>query len=239
MKVAFANEIARLSDAYGANAPTVSDGIGLDDRIGRAFLDAGPGIGGSCLPEQAVALDAVARSMGVAAPLIGSVATANDVHQREVVRRLASFLGVDLEAEPGGLRGRRIALLGLAFKANTDDVRQSAALAIAAALRAAGAHVVGTDPRAIAPAQRADAELDVADEPVAAAQGADAIIVVTEWGEYRSLDWQAIAAGMKGDLVYDTRAIVDPTGVRAAGLRLERLGRPQRAAIPVGPGSAS
>jgi UDPglucose 6-dehydrogenase len=239
MKVAFANEIARLSDAYGANAPTVSDGIGLDDRIGRAFLDAGPGIGGSCLPEQAVALDAVARSVGVAAPLIGSVATANDVHQREIVRRLASFLGVDLEAEPGGLRGRKVALLGLAFKANTDDVRQSAALAIAAALRVAGATVVGTDPRAAAQAKRTDPDLEVVDRPEDAVAGADAVLVVTEWAEYRTLDWEGLAKGMRGDLVYDTRAVVDVAAIRAAGLRLERLGRPHRAAVPMGPGTDS
>lgn len=238
MKVAYANELARLCDAFGANAPVVSDGIGMDERIGRAFLDAGPGIGGSCLPEQAVAMAAVASSVGVAAPLIGSLATSNDVHQREIVRRLADYLGVGLDTDATGLRGRRIALLGLAFKANTDDVRQSAALAIAAALRDAGAAVVATDPRAAAAARRADPALEIADDPVAAARHADAVLVVTEWAEYRTLDWAAIAAAMRGDLVYDTRAIVDAGAVKSAGLRLERLGRPQRP-VAMGPGTSS
>src|SRR5262249_872375 len=115
MKVGFANELARLCDAFGANAALVADGIGLDDRIGRSFLDAGPGIGGSCLPEQAIAIQAVARSVDVSAPLLSAIAPANDQHQREISRRLATFLGVDLNATPAGLAGKRIAMLGLAF----------------------------------------------------------------------------------------------------------------------------
>ncbi len=226
MKVAYANELARLCDVFGANAPIVADGMGLDDRIGRSFLDAGPGFGGSCLPEQAVALDAIARVAGVAAPLIGSVARSNEVHQDAIATRLASLLGGAAGSSAGaGLVGRRIAVLGLAFKANTDDVRMSPAMAIAADLRALGAEVVATDPRAAGPAQRADPELVVAGSPLEAARDADAVLVVTEWADYRTLDWPAIAEAMRGDLVYDTRAIVDPETVRSAGLRLERLGR--------------
>lgn len=225
MKVAYANELARLCDAFEANAPVVADGLGLDERIGRAFLDAGPGFGGSCLPEQAVALAGIAAAAGVPAPLIGAVARSNDVHQRAIASRLAALLGADLAQDATGLRGRRIALLGLAFKANTDDVRQSPALAIAAALRAAGATVAATDPRATGPARRADPDLEIAADPLAAAREADAALVVTEWPDYRTIDWRAMAEAMRGDLVYDTRAIVDPDAVRAAGLRLERLGR--------------
>jgi UDPglucose 6-dehydrogenase len=225
MKIAYANELARLCDAFGATAPLVSDGLGLDERIGRSFLDAGPGFGGSCLPEQAVALASIAAIAGVSSPLIDAVAISNGVHQRAIVDRLEALLTGD-DAGGEALRGRRIALLGLAFKANTDDVRQSPALAIAAELRAAGADVVGTDPRAGISATRADPALDVVTSPLDAAAGADAVLVVTEWPEYADLDWQAIAGEMRGDLVYDTRDVADPAAVAAAGLRLERLGRP-------------
>jgi UDPglucose 6-dehydrogenase len=222
MKIAYANELARLCEAFGANASLVADGMGLDDRIGRAFLDAGPGIGGSCLPEQAVALASIAKGAGVAAPLIRSVSQSNDVHRAEIVRRLEELL-------PTGLRGARVAVLGLAFKANTDDVRQSPALAIVELLRESGAIVVGTDPRAAATARRADPSLVVAQSVPDAVSGADAVLITTEWQEYRSLDWRALAARMRGSIVFDTRAIVDPVTVTAAGLQLERLGRPRKA----------
>jgi UDPglucose 6-dehydrogenase len=228
MKVAYANELARLCDAFGADASVVADGLGLDTRIGRAFLDAGPGIGGSCLPEQAVALAGITARAGVPSPLIDAVAISNTTHQRAIAARLGKLL--DASDAPAidreGLRGARIGLLGLAFKANTDDVRQSPALAIAAELRAAGATVAATDPRAGARAARADRNLEVVASPEAAAAGADALVVVTEWAEYAGLDWQTLAGSMRGDLVYDTRGVVDASAVTAAGLRLERLGRP-------------
>jgi len=220
MKIGYANELARLADAFGATASIVADGLGLDERIGRSFLDSGPGFGGSCLPEQAVALARIADAAGVPAPLIEAVAVSNRTHQRAIVARLASLL------EPAGLAGKRIALFGLAFKANTDDVRESPALAIAAELRAGGAEVVGTDPRAGAHAQAVDPRLELAPSPDAAAAGADAVLVVTEWPVYTSLDWKAIAGAMRGNLVYDTRNVVDGSDVVRAGLRLERLGRP-------------
>jgi UDPglucose 6-dehydrogenase len=123
------------------------------------------------------------------------------------------------------MTGARIALLGLAFKAGTDDVRDSPALALAAEARAIGAAVVGYDPRAAGAACHADVDLEVADTPLDAAHGADAMIVATEWPEFRAIDWIAIRAGMRGDLVYDTRNIVDVAAARAAGLRVEVLGR--------------
>lgn len=220
MKIAYANELARLSDAFGATAAVVADGLGLDERIGRAFLDAGPGFGGSCLPEQAVALASIADRAEVPAPLIDAVAVSNGTHQRAIVSRFASLL------DPPDLNGKRIALFGLAFKANTDDVRESPALAIAAELRAAGAEVVGTDPRAGSHAQAADSLLQVAATPAAAARDADGILITTEWAEYAELDWKPIAGVMRGDIVYDTRSVVNAAAVSAAGLRLESLGRP-------------
>ena len=223
MKVAYANELARLCDAFGADAPVVADGLGLDGRIGREFLDAGPGVGGSCLPEQAAALSTIAAGAGVPAPLIDSVAASNRTHQAAIVTRLADTLAGHAGAT---LEGRAVGLFGLAFKANTDDVRESPALAIAGRLRDLGATVTATDPRAGTNASLVDPGLALADSPAAAAAGVDAILVLTEWAEYRTLDWSAIAAAMRGSLVFDTRAVVDVEAVAAAGLRLERLGRP-------------
>ena len=219
MKVGYANELARLSEAAGADVRAVADGVGLDVRIGRAFLDAGPGFGGSCLPEQAIALAAEAARSAVDAPLIDAVGQSNHTHQVAIVQRVQRLLG-------GSLRDSRIAVFGLAFKANTDDVRESPALAIIRLLRAAGASVISTDPRAIARARLAEPTLDVAPDPASAASGADAILIATEWPEYRSLAWAPIAAAMRGDLVFDTRTVVDAPAVAAAGLRLATLGRP-------------
>jgi UDPglucose 6-dehydrogenase len=158
----------------------------------------------------------------------------NAVHQREIVTRLETLLG-----GPGSLVGRRIAQLGLAFKADTDDVRESPALALAANLRAAGAEVLTHDPRAERRALQADPALLIAPTALEAMLGAEAVVVVTEWAEYGAIDWVAAAAAMRGTLVYDTRGIVDVEAAGRAGLRVERLGRPgagagQVAAVPAG-----
>jgi len=221
MKIQYANEMARVADATGADIEAVTAGIGLDARIGRAFMRPGPGIGGSCLPEQAIAIALQTAALDVEAPLLSSVHRSNAVHQREIVRRLETLLG-----GPGSLAGRRIAQLGLAFKADTDDVRSSPALALAANLRAAGAEVVSHDPRAERRARLADPALLIVPTAVDAMRNADAVVVATEWAEYGSLDWTAAAAVMHGTLVYDTRGVVDVEAARVAGLRVERLGRP-------------
>ncbi len=217
-KIAFANELARICDATGADVDLVTAGVGMDDRIGKAFLSAGPGIGGSCLPEQTVALPLLSARLGIPTPLIDAVSRSNVSHQQAVVGRLGALLG-----EPLG--GARVALLGLAFKAGTDDVRESPALAIARELHAAGTSVSGYDPRAADTAHRADASLEIAPDPVSAARDAAAVVIATEWPEFRSVDWGAMRAAMRGDLVYDTRNVVDRSAVAAAGLRLEILGR--------------
>jgi len=221
MKISFANELARVADATGANVDEVIAGIGLDGRIGTAFMQPGPGVGGSCLPEQAVAIALETVALDVEAPLLSAIHGANAVHQRQIVARLEGLLG-----GPGSLKGRRIGLLGLAFKANTDDVRESPALALAANLRAAGAVVLAHDPRAEDRARLADPLLNVAPTPLEAVTGADAVVVATEWADYADLDWPAMAAAMRGTLVYDTRAVVDIEAAGAAGLRVVRLGRP-------------
>ena len=220
-KISFANELARVADATGADIEAVLVGIGLDSRIGSAFLRPGPGIGGSCLPEQAVAIALATAALDVETPLLSAVHRSNAVHQHQIVARLETLLG-----GPGSLAGRRIALLGLAFKAETDDVRESPALAMAAKLRAAGAEVLAHDPRAERRARLADPLLAVTATPLEALLDADAVVVATEWDDYRTIDWEAGAAAMRGTLIYDTRGVVDVEATRAAGLRLERLGRP-------------
>jgi UDPglucose 6-dehydrogenase len=218
-KVTFANELARICDAIGADVGTVVDGIGSDDRIGRRFLDPGPGIGGSCLPEQALALALQAGGRGAETPLIDSVTRSNEAHQDGIARRILDRVGVN-----GSLAGRRIAVLGLSFKANTNDVRYSPALALARRLREAGAAVAGYDPRAGERARLADPLLTVVDDLVHALHGADAVLIATEWPDFRRIDWNEGARAMRGNLVFDTRAIVDPHAVRAAGLDYEALG---------------
>ncbi len=224
-KIAFADELARLCDSIGADVSVVVDGIGSDPRIGRSFLEPGPGFGGSCLPEQSEAMAVEASSRNLRAPLFAAIAASNTTHREEIVTTLASYL-------PDGLPGARIALLGLAFKANTDDVRQSPALHLAAALRARGARAIGYDPVAERTARRADPDLETAPSAADAATEADAVLVVTEWREFGALDWAELAGRMRGDLVYDTRRCVDATAVRAAGLRYVPLGR---AAVAVQP----
>ena len=239
-KIAFANELARICEAYGGDVRLVADGIGMDDRIRRGALNAGPGFGGSCLPEQAVALSELAAARRVATPLIDAVTRSNLTHQDEIVTRVASLLRAPADGSLGdGLRpdrrlaGRRIALLGLAFKARTDDVRASPAIALGKRLRAAGATVAATDPHAGPRALAADPELTVVESVGAAVDGADAVLVATEWPEYGSIDWASVARRMAGDLVYDTRAIVDRDAVVAAGLRLVSLGgREERVPAP-------
>lgn len=219
LKIGFANELARLADAIGADVEVVTEGLGFDPRIGPAFLRPGPGFGGSCLPEQAIAIGTETRLRGIETELLAAVGRVNATHQRALVARLETLLG-------GSLEGRCIALFGIAFKADTDDVRESPALALAQELRAAGARIVAHDPRAEANARAADPQLVTADAPESAADGADAIVVATEWAAYRSVDWSAVAARMRGRLVFDTRAIADGAAVEAAGLRYVPLGRP-------------
>jgi UDPglucose 6-dehydrogenase len=218
MKIGFANELARLADALGAEIDVVVDGMGLDPRIGRGFLSPGPGYGGSCLPEQAGAIGREVEERAVPSELLTALGRINDTHQRAIVDRLGDRLD--------GLAGRRVAILGLAFKAGTDDVRHAPGLAIAARLRERGATVAGHDPQAGGTAAAADPALAIAADPVGAAADADAVVIATEWPEYRSLDWTHLARAMRGRLVLDLRAIADAEAVREAGLDYLALGRP-------------
>jgi UDPglucose 6-dehydrogenase len=220
VKVGFANELARLAAATGANIAQVVDGIGMDGRIGRGFMTPGPGFGGSCLPSQARALPMFARSAEVDAPILDAVDRSNTIQARWVVDTA--------ERAAGGLAGRRVALLGLTFKQGTDDVRESPALAIAHELAQRGAFVVGHDPAAPAAWQPTTSDgkvIDRVDTPVEAACAAVAVIVATDWPEYRALDWNRIAVDMSGTTVVDTRGAVDTAAASAAGLAVLVHGR--------------
>jgi UDPglucose 6-dehydrogenase len=222
-KITFANEISRLTAATGADAQAVVDGMGLDSRIVRSFLSPGPGFGGSCFPSQARALPRLAASYGVRTPLMDAIWPSN-VNQ-------ADWLLDGLERAAGRpLAGMHVALLGLTFKAGTDDLRESPAIRLGQALLARGARVVAFDPVSAAAGTALLAALapggDVVSAPsaTAACDGADAVVVATEWPEFATLDWAAVAPTMTGDVVVDGRRIVDLGAARAAGLRVLALG---------------
>jgi UDPglucose 6-dehydrogenase len=211
-KISFANELAELCDAFGADVTTVVDGMSYDGRIGGAFLKAGVGFGGSCLPNQVTMTIKTANAVGVQTPLLAAVESVNDRRRVQVVERAEVLLG-------GSVRGRHVALLGLTFKPDTDDLRDAPALDIARGLLAAGATVVAFDPMPTA-RQRSAAlipGLQVVDAPSAALDGADIAILVTEWRELLELDWAEVGARMRQRVVVDGRNVL-------AGERLSELG---------------
>jgi len=215
-KISFINEIANVCEETGANVLEVARGVGLDERIGPKFLSAGIGYGGSCFTKDVSALKLLAANSGYHFQLLGSVIEVNELQKRRVVAKLARHLGV--------LAGARIGLLGLAFKPNTDDMRGASSLVLAARLAAEGAHVRAYDPIATAEALRVMPELDCAQRVEDALEGADAVVLVTEWPELVALDWQKVAAAMAGNVVIDGRNALDPVAVRAAGLIYEGIG---------------
>ena len=220
-RISFMNELARLAEAVGADIEEIRRGIGSDPRIGPKFLFAGAGFGGSCFPKDLHALLHTGREHGVPLAILSAVDQVNEHQKHALARRvLAHFGSLD-----GRLDDRRIAVWGLAFKPQTDDIRESPALAVIAGLRAAGAQVAGYDPVAGPRIREALGDaIDLAEDPYTAAAGADAVVLVTEWPEFLSLDWQAVAQLMAGDVVIDGRNALDPAAVRAAGLRYEGVG---------------
>ena len=222
-KVTFANEISRLAAAMGADAGAVVDGMGLDKRIGRSFLSPGPGFGGSCFPSQARALPRLAHRHGLQTPLMDAVWTSN-VGQAE-------WLIDGLERAAGRkVAGMRVALLGLTFKAGTDDLRESPAIRLGRALLGRGASVMAFDPVARAAGIDALRGAETAESAATACRGADAVVVATEWPEFGTIDWAGIAPTMAGELVVDGRRIVDGPAAAAAGLRVISLGVEARGA---------
>ncbi len=212
-RLTFANALANVCEAVGADVVDVIHGIGLDHRIGPHFLQPGPGYGGSCFPKDTAALIAVAQDAGYDFQLLKSVIEADHAQRRRVAEKVRQAAG-------GGLHRRRVAMWGVAFKAGTDDVRESPALRIARFLQADGAEVVAYDPEA------ASDELIMAPDPLAAVSEADVLLVTTEWPEFLTVDMADVAKLMKGHRVVDARNLLDPKAVRAAGLDYWGLGRP-------------
>ncbi|MGD0980050.1 MAG: UDP-glucose/GDP-mannose dehydrogenase family protein [Solirubrobacteraceae bacterium] len=217
-KISFINEIANVCEETGANVLDVARGVGLDDRIGPKFLQAGVGYGGSCFTKDVSALKLLAANSGYHFQLLGAVIEVNELQKRRVVAKLQRHLG--------NLAGKRIAVLGLAFKPNTDDMRGASSLVLAARLAAEGAHVRAYDPIAEDEAKKVMPELDCADSALDVVSEADAVVLVTEWAEFLSLDWDDVAARMSGKLVIDGRNALDPVVLDAAGLTYEGIGRP-------------
>jgi UDPglucose 6-dehydrogenase len=216
-KISFINEIANVCEETGANVLDVAKGVGLDDRIGPRFLQAGVGYGGSCFTKDVSALKLLAANSGYHFQLLGAVIEVNELQKRRVVAKLQRHLGE--------LAGKRIGVLGLAFKPNTDDMRGASSLVLAARLEAEGALVRAYDPVAEAEARKIMPQLDYANSTLEVVADADAVVLVTEWPEFLSLNWQAVAAAMRGTLVIDGRNALDPEAVRAAGLSYEGIGR--------------
>jgi UDPglucose 6-dehydrogenase len=216
-KISFINEIANVCEEVGADVVEVARGMGLDARIGPKFLHAGLGYGGSCFTKDVSALKLLAGNSGYHFQLLNAVIEVNELQKRRVVSKLQKHLGA--------LAGRRVALLGLAFKPNTDDMRGASSLVLAARLKAEGAHVRAFDPIAEAQARKLMPQLDYASGALDAIADADAVVLVTEWAEFTELDWQQVAQAMRGSLVIDGRNALDGEAVRAAGLLYEGIGR--------------
>ncbi len=226
MKISFVNAVAAMCEAVGADVADVVRGIGSDRRIGSAFLNPGPGWGGSCFPKDSRALVKIAEEHGYNFTMMRGVIDVNEEQRARMVDKVVRAVGGRSTAD---LAGRTIGVLGLTFKAGTDDLRESPSLAVIAELRADGALVQAYDPTVVEPldALRMTAleGITVCADPVATAAGADVLVVLTEWPEFASVDLGAIAAAMSGDAVVDARNLLDPAAVRAAGLRYDGVGR--------------
>ncbi len=219
VKLSFVNALASICEATGGDIGDVAHGLGLDPRIGPSFLRAGPGWGGKCLPKDSRALVATAGSVGYSFDLLSGAIAANEQHFDHVVERLAAALG-------GDVSGRRIAVWGLAFKAGTDDLSDSPAVEVVRRLVARGARIVAHDPAVPAPAVSVGVDVPCVDTPLAAVRAAEALVVLTEWPEFATVDPGAVAEAMAGAVVFDTRNVLPRERWSGTRLRVMTVGRP-------------
>jgi len=217
-KITFINEIADLCEKVGADVQEVSRGIGLDNRIGSKFLHAGPGYGGSCFPKDTLALMKTAQDNDSPVRIVEAVVQVNDQRKRAMGRKVVHALD-------GEARGKKVALLGLTFKPNTDDMRDAPSIAIAQTLIDAGAEVTAYDPEGMELAKQIMPEVKMAASSYNAAKDADAVVIVTEWDAFRALDLKKLAAVMKGDVLVDLRNIYNPSEVAQSNLKYTSVGR--------------
>jgi UDPglucose 6-dehydrogenase len=218
-KITFINEIADLCEAVGADVQDVARGIGLDGRIGRKFLHAGPGFGGSCFPKDCRALVRTAEEAQANLRIVETVVTVNDARKRRMADKI-------LEACGGSVAGKTLAVLGLTFKPNTDDMRDSPSLSILPPLAAAGATIRAFDPEGMEEAKKSMPDLVYYQDPYATMAGADALVLVTEWNAFRALDLRRVRGLLKTPLVIDLRNIYQPQEMAEAGLAYVSVGRP-------------
>jgi UDPglucose 6-dehydrogenase len=217
-KISFINEIANVCEEVGADVGEVARGMGLDQRIGPSFLRAGIGYGGSCFPKDVTALKMLAGNTGYHFQLLSAVIEVNELQKRRVIGKL--------QGRMGSLVGKRVALLGLAFKPNTDDMREASSLVLAARLRGEGADVVAYDPVADERAGELLPGVEMSESALGALDGADAAVLVTEWAEFAELDWGEAAGRMARPLLVDGRNFLDAEALRAAGFEYEGIGVP-------------
>jgi UDPglucose 6-dehydrogenase len=223
-KISFINEIANVCEEVGADVGEVARGMGLDQRIGSAFLRAGIGYGGSCFPKDVTALKMLAGNTGYHFQLLTAVVEVNELQKRRVVAKLQRHLG--------SLIDKRVALLGLAFKPDTDDMREASSLVLASRLQGEGAEVVAYDPVASERAGVLLGSVEMAGSALEALDGADAAVLVTEWPEFAALDWAAAATRMGRALLIDGRNFLDPEALRSAGFEYEGIGKKQEIGAP-------
>ncbi len=218
-KITFINEIADLCEQVGANVQQVARGIGLDNRIGAKFLHAGPGYGGSCFPKDTLALIKTAQDFGTPLRIVETVVSVNDQRKRAMARKVTSALG-------GSVRGKTIAVLGLTFKPNTDDMREAPSLALVTALLDMGAQVRAYDPAGMEHARVLLPNIAYCDGPYSAATGAHALALVTEWEQFRALDFARLKTVMAQPVFIDLKNVYQPSDVTEFGFSYESVGRP-------------
>ncbi|HEU0160525.1 MAG TPA: UDP-glucose/GDP-mannose dehydrogenase family protein [Hyphomicrobiaceae bacterium] len=218
-KITFINEIADLCERAGANVQDVARGIGLDNRIGAKFLNAGPGFGGSCFPKDTLALMKTGHDFGVPSRIVETVIAVNDQRKRAMGRKVIDVCG-------GNVRGRTIAVLGLTFKPNTDDMRDAPSIAVITALQDAGANIRAYDPAGMKQAKSVLDNVEYSSDPYACAEGADALVILTEWDEFRALDVDRVRAKLKRPILVDLRNIYRPEEMARQDFTYVSVGRP-------------
>ncbi|HEY3640843.1 MAG TPA: UDP-glucose/GDP-mannose dehydrogenase family protein [Xanthobacteraceae bacterium] len=217
-KITFINEMAELCEKVGANVQEVARGMGLDGRIGSKFLHAGPGFGGSCFPKDAAALVAIGQRYGAPTRIVETVISVNSARKSAMVQKIVAACG-------GSVRGKRLAILGLAFKPNTDDMREAPSLSILPVLVSEGAEVSAYDPAAMAEARKLLPEVTTEADPYACIEGADALVILTEWDQFRALDLGRVRTILRKPVVVDLRNVYKPADMVARGFTYVSIGR--------------
>ena len=219
-KITFINEIADICEQVGANVQDVARGMGLDGRIGSKFLHAGPGYGGSCFPKDTLALRRTAEESGAPSQIVQAVIAVNEARKRRMAEKVISACG-------NSVSGKCVAILGLTFKPNTDDMREAPSLEIIPALQAAGASVRAYDPEGIDEARKLLADVAWCDTAYQTMDGADALVIVTEWNEFRALDLGRVRGLLAAPVLIDLRNIYNPSEMHDAGFDYHSIGRPR------------